>query len=174
MAGSKLKMHNRVGGEREADERKESIQALSSKHRELMRLLLLDVTHAEASARTGIPKAHVTRLAHAELCKSEMAKMQDDLDKYLYDNTIASLTEIREMNLAEAKNNLATRIDIRDKEVKSPASRLKACDAMDEVAGIKLVEPPKQVIEIGVEDGLKAMLATALVEGNAKDAPNAE
>ena len=151
--------------------RKELIGEMKSKHRDLMRWLISGSTIAEAAARTGISKENVTRLASSELFKSEMSIMQDELDKELHEKKVSTAIEIQEMNLQAAKDNLSVRIDIRDKEMESPASRLKACDAIDVVAGIKAPEGSGQTLTIAVDDGLKAALvdyATA-VTGKVKE-----
>lgn len=157
------------------EEREELKGELKTKHRELMRWLASGATHAEAAARTGMSKKTVTRLAGSELFKSELKIMQDELDQELYEKKAATALEIQEMNLAEAKNNLAIRVEIRDKEVSAPASRLKACDAIDSVAGIKAPDVQGQTITIGVDDGLKAALsdyasaASGVSKGGDKD-----
>lgn len=162
----------------EDNEREELKSELKTKHRELMRWLASGSTHAEAAARTGISKVHVTRLANSDLFKAEMKLVQDELDREVYEKTKTTLVEIQEENLQAAKDNLIVRIEIRDKDVESPSSRLKACDAIDRVAGIVEPEAKGNTLTIGVDDGLKAAFVdytsklTGVSKGDKSDKPD--
>lgn len=159
-------------------EREELKDELKSKHRELMRWLASGSTHAEAAARTGISKVHVTRLANSDLFKAEMKLVQDELDREVYEKTKTTLVEIQESNMTAAKDNLQVRVEIRDTSTKAPASRLKACDAIDKVAGIIEPESKGTTLTIGVDDGLKAAFTdytsklTGVSKGDESDKPD--
>ena len=141
-----------------------SLGKLTSKHRNLMRDIITNptMTNAELGARCDFSPIRVGQLKNSELFKSELDRMEAELDKVLYDGEAASRAEVRGAIDKEVMNSLAVIVKLRDDIEESGQVRQKSALEILSLAGHKAPEAVSQVVTIEMDEGLKAMLSDAI------------
>ena len=143
----------------------QTTKKLNSRHRALMRELVAGATLKEAADRLGFTTVRVSQLVNSALFKSEMARMQEKIDKLFVEGEAEkpSLEAVRERLTGETGNSLNTIVSLRDNAESESVRQKSALEILDR-AGVKAPTQIEASVSIEVDISVANMLETALKE----------